>query len=152
MNLHIVRHGESESNAGLSEDIDSGLTALGLRQAEHIAAQLAQDDVTAILCSPFRRAIDTAMPLCTRSAVAAELFPDACEWFSGEWPVLKPFNGRRLAAIADCYPPVVAPTRGDGTNWWPNWPEPRAQFNKRCTRAVEEMREKFDQPNANVVV
>ena len=73
MILHLVRHGESEGNAGISEEIDCGLTVFGRRQAAHTAVRLARNDVTAVLSSPFRRTIESAMPLCRHTDLELEL-------------------------------------------------------------------------------
>ena len=76
--VFLIRHGESESNAGLpSATADSApLTARGRWQADQIARVIA--DVPAlIVTSPYRRARQTAEPTISR-------FPSAdCQ----EWPV-----------------------------------------------------------------
>ncbi len=74
----LIRHGESESNAGLpgGEPGASPLTELGRRQAVEIAESLAEPP-RLIVTSPFVRARQTAQP-------TIDLFPGAaCE----EWPV-----------------------------------------------------------------
>lgn len=74
----LIRHGESESNAGLpgGEPGTSPLTELGRRQAEEIAESLAEPP-RLIVTSPYLRARQTARP-------TIERFPGAiCE----EWPV-----------------------------------------------------------------
>ncbi|AGM09535.1 histidine phosphatase family protein [Amycolatopsis keratiniphila] len=74
----LIRHGESESNAGLpgGEPGASALTELGRRQAAEIAKSLAEPP-RLIVTSPFLRARQTAEP-------TIERFPGAeCE----EWPV-----------------------------------------------------------------
>lgn len=73
----LVRHGESESNAGeVSDDAASaGLTPLGLRQAEAIAASFAVAPERFIV-SPYRRAQLTAAPALARfPEVAVETWP-----------------------------------------------------------------------------
>ena len=76
--VFLIRHGESESNAGLPS-ADPGsvpLTPDGHRQARHIAQVLA--DVPAlIVTSPYLRARQTAQPTISRFPAAA------CQ----EWPV-----------------------------------------------------------------
>lgn len=74
----LIRHGESESNAGLpgGEPGASPLTEAGRRQAVEIAESLAAKP-RLIVTSPFVRARETAQP-------TIERFPGAtCE----EWPV-----------------------------------------------------------------
>ena len=76
--VFLIRHGESESNAGLSsaDPGSASLTADGHRQAGQIARVIA--DVPAlIVTSPYLRARQTAQPTISR-------FPaTACQ----EWPV-----------------------------------------------------------------
>ncbi|GLW65702.1 phosphoglycerate kinase [Actinomadura rubrobrunea] len=76
--MWLVRHGESESNAGLPTNGPAAapLTALGRRQAERVAAQLPESPAL-IVSSPFVRARQTA-----RATV--ERFPDVAY---EEWPV-----------------------------------------------------------------
>ncbi|MGD0700928.1 MAG: histidine phosphatase family protein [Trebonia sp.] len=76
--VFLIRHGESESNAGLPSagPGSASLTAAGRRQAEQVAQVLA--DVPAlIVTSPYLRARQTAQPTISR-------FPaTACQ----QWPV-----------------------------------------------------------------
>jgi probable phosphoglycerate mutase len=88
----LIRHGESESNAGLSSSVpgSSPLTALGRRQAERIAQEI--PDVPAlIVTSPFVRARQTARPTISR-------FPRAeCqEWPVQEFTYLGELHGRTM--------------------------------------------------------
>lgn len=74
----LIRHGQSESNAGLPTNgpAASPLTELGHRQAERVAEQFTGPPAL-IVSSPFLRARQTARP-------TAERFPDAPY---EEWPV-----------------------------------------------------------------
>jgi probable phosphoglycerate mutase len=58
----VVRHGETEWNkAGRQQGhLDSPLTALGIRQAEALAAGLRQRRIDAFYCSDLGRAVQTA--------------------------------------------------------------------------------------------
>ena len=92
--VFLIRHGESESNAGLpSADPGSApLTPDGHRQARQIARVLA--DVPAlIVTSPYLRARQTAQPTITR-------FPGAAcqEWPVQEFTYLAPLHGRTSTA------------------------------------------------------
>jgi 2,3-bisphosphoglycerate-dependent phosphoglycerate mutase len=86
----LIRHGQSESNAGLpSTDWRRiPLTDLGQRQAEHVAGVFAVPP-RLIVSSPYLRARQTAQPTISRYPGAA------CE----EWPVqefsyLRPLDGQ----------------------------------------------------------
>jgi len=86
----LIRHGQSESNAGLPSRDWRGipLTELGHRQAEHMVGAFA-DPPRFIVTSPYLRARQTAQP-------TIERYPEApCE----EWPVqefsyLRALDGR----------------------------------------------------------
>jgi broad specificity phosphatase PhoE len=59
--IYIVRHGRAE--AGFGESHDPGLDELGHSQADALARTLAPHGPLPILCSPLRRARETAAPL-----------------------------------------------------------------------------------------
>lgn len=74
----LIRHGESESNAG-TPSADPGaspLTARGMAQAERVAARMPERPAL-IVASPYLRAAQTAEPTVAR-------FPDVRR---AEWPV-----------------------------------------------------------------
>lgn len=63
MDIFLVRHGEAA--AGWGQSSDPGLSELGARQAEEVAAALLPQlhGATTLLSSPLARARETAMPL-----------------------------------------------------------------------------------------
>jgi phosphohistidine phosphatase len=69
--LWLLRHGSAEPN-GLRGDEDRALSAEGMQQARRIGAQLAAvaDAPTLILCSPARRARETAALVIERAGQA----------------------------------------------------------------------------------
>ena len=92
--VFLIRHGESESNAGLSTS-DPGsipLTPSGHRQAGHVARAFA-DIPALIVTSPYLRARQTAQPTISR-------FPQAeCqEWPVHEFTYLGELHGRASTA------------------------------------------------------
>ena len=60
--LLLIRHGQSEANAGLSLDLDSSLSDTGLEQARQLAQRLGDHDLSGFvaLTSPYRRTRQTA--------------------------------------------------------------------------------------------
>jgi probable phosphoglycerate mutase len=69
LTLHFVRHGETTYNAerrvqGQMHDVP--LSALGVRQADEMAASLEGSAASAIYASDLRRAMDTARPIAQR--------------------------------------------------------------------------------------
>lgn len=63
--LIVVRHGETLWNAGgrLQGHLDSGLSPLGVRQAEAIARRLGEERFVALYSSDLGRAFQTAEPI-----------------------------------------------------------------------------------------
>jgi 2,3-bisphosphoglycerate-dependent phosphoglycerate mutase len=85
----LIRHGQSESNAGLPSVgwRDIPLTGLGRRQARHLAGTFASAPQL-IAASPYLRARQTAQPTIDR-------FPEAAsaEWAVQEFSYLRPLDG-----------------------------------------------------------
>jgi broad specificity phosphatase PhoE len=76
--IWLIRHGESESNAGLptSDTAKIALTPTGIAQAKHVVAAFTRPPAV-IVTSPYLRAIQSAQP-------TIERFPQAR---LEEWPV-----------------------------------------------------------------
>lgn len=80
MNLLLVRHGETPSNAArVVQTPDTPLSERGLRQAELLAGRMRGERLTAILCSTLRRAIMTAELVSAASGVPIVLRADLQE-------------------------------------------------------------------------
>ena len=61
MRLYLVRHAQSEANAGLpGASRDCALTELGRRQAQAVAQRLARHRIDRVLASPYVRTLETA--------------------------------------------------------------------------------------------
>lgn len=90
----LIRHGESESNAGLpsSDPGSAPLTALGHWQAEQVARAFA-DAPALIVTSPFSRARQTARPTISRFPAAA-----CQEWPVQEFTYLGDLHGRPMTS------------------------------------------------------
>jgi broad specificity phosphatase PhoE len=91
----LIRHGESESNAGLpsQEAGSSPLTALGRWQAEQVAAAFAEPPAL-IVTSPYVRARETAEPSVSRFPAAA-----VEEWPVQEFTYLGDLGERALTSL-----------------------------------------------------
>ena len=120
MDIYLVRHGESEANAGLTMDLDSHLTALGKKQAAATAERLATAGITQAFISPFMRTLETAQPICERSQIQASLDPLICEYFSARHPEFLTFRGLAPQEITKRFPYIAAnPSSLCDTEWWP---------------------------------
>ena len=80
--LLLVRHGQSEGNAGRSEDPNCGLTDLGLEQARDVARRLAGLDLSSFtgVTSPYKRAVQTAAEVAQATGIAFEKDEAVREW------------------------------------------------------------------------
>jgi probable phosphoglycerate mutase len=76
----LLRHGESLSNAdpqaiALPEEIGDRLSERGLEQARATAEALKGGEITRLLCSPMRRATETAEPLSEALGLQVSVLP-----------------------------------------------------------------------------
>ncbi len=81
MEVLWIRHGEPERIApGSGVAADPQLTPAGRDQAELLAQWLAFEQIDAVLSSPMRRAIDTALPIADALGLAVEMFEGIVEY------------------------------------------------------------------------
>lgn len=83
MELLLIRHAEPTRIApGEAGDTpaDPGLTERGREQAERLAEWLAPESVAAVLCSPLRRAAETAAPVASTLGADAEVVDELAEY------------------------------------------------------------------------
>lgn len=64
MDLVIVRHGKADNG------VDPGLSAEGQLQAKTVAQRVAAEPISAVYCSPMRRAQETAVPFLELSGLS----------------------------------------------------------------------------------
>ncbi len=127
MRLHLVRHGETESNRrglALGQD-DVPLNKHGLWQAERVGRALASEPLVAVYSSPLRRAQDTAEAVAGHHGREVEVeerliemdvgeveglpfdevrkrYPDLLEkWVSGSGPTQTMPGGERLVDVQE---------------------------------------------------
>jgi broad specificity phosphatase PhoE len=93
--IALVRHGQTLVNRSgrLQGRTDPELTALGLAQAERLAACLAAASPAVVRTSPLRRAVATAEVIAARAGVRVEVDDRLVELDYGEW------DGRVIADI-----------------------------------------------------
>jgi len=80
--LILIRHAESEGNAGLSNDPDCALTAAGFEQARQLARRLIELDLSGFagLSSPYRRARQTAEVIADMTGLSFTIDEGVREW------------------------------------------------------------------------
>lgn len=134
MEITLVRHGQSEANAGLTDFLDSPLTPLGVMQARRTAQRLRGDGLTKAYVSPLRRTLQTIAPICEETGLKAEVHADVCEYFNAAWPGYKTFPGLTPAQIGSEFPfAFFGDTFPCSDVWWPQELEDDARM---CARAV----------------
>lgn len=141
MRIYLVRHGESEANAGLSDAIDCGLTDRGIRQGKAVAAALAEFGVSRVLSSPYRRSLETSETIRSVTGAIAEFWPAVHEHHHdpfppGTWPLPTRSDLERR------WPNFVAPADMPQTHW-ASVPEDRPRQWQRITAAVHHLLGRF---------
>lgn len=79
----IIRHAETFYNRNESTDLDSNLTPRGIKQAEGVAAYLAESKdgqgFTGFV-SPFLRTLETALAIHKATGIPFKVYPSICEY------------------------------------------------------------------------
>ena len=141
MLINLVRHAQSEANAGLSSaPIDCELTALGRRQAAATGERLAQLGVDVILCSPYIRALETATAIHLATGAPLEVFTPIHEHHIEPFPRVWPLLGRD--ALRARFPHLQVPDDYVDTGWH-HPPETDAQALARMGRAWDLIRKRL---------
>lgn len=115
--VYLVRHGESEANAGLPTSDPSliPLTARGQTQAAHVAVAL---DVrpALVLTSTYLRAADTARPYCDRYGIEAQAHELTHEFVTLDPDLVAGTTGLERLPLIKEYWSVGDPTCRTGSN------------------------------------
>lgn len=148
LNIFFLRHGQttfSRANAFCGSGLDPELTDDGQQMAQAFAAAFQSTAWNTIYCSPLRRAVATAEPLCQALGATLELRDGLKEIGYGQWEgqsvetVSRDFHDDYLRWTAD--PAWNAPTGG----------ETAVAIARRSLEVVEEIRERYNSGNVLVV-
>jgi len=151
MRIYILRHGQSQANASLSDEIDCGLTDLGRRQSSAVAAALAKLGIACVLSSPYRRCLETAEMIRQAAGAAAELWPAVCEHHHDPFPP-GPWPLPRRSELTQKWPNFAAPPDMPETHWAAAAEDRPGQW-RRLSGAVLSLLGRFPpQTAANVAV
>lgn len=155
----FVRHGQSEANAGLSDNPDSALTALGEKQAQATAARLKDEGFGVsgsahLLTSPLVRTLMTTQPIHNATGLPAVLFPDVCEFFSERHAVkYLSFQGLSFEEIAQRFPFAIAePEFSCSDRWWPAHTETDSTLYARALRVRDTILGRYGKPEDHVLI
>ncbi len=119
LTLYFLRHGETQASqtGGYCGVLDLDLTPAGHQMAEDFAAAYKSLPWTAVFCSPLRRTIDTAKPLCAAVGLEMQLRDGLKEIAYGQWEgktpeeVNREFHDEYVSWLAD--PGWYGPTGGE---------------------------------------
>jgi broad specificity phosphatase PhoE len=119
LTLYFLRHGETQASqtGGYCGVLDVDLTPQGHRMAEEFAAAYESLPWAAVFCSPLRRSMDTARPLCDAVGLEMQLRDGLKEIAYGQWEGKTPeevnrrFHDEYVSWLADAG--WNAPTGGE---------------------------------------
>ncbi len=149
MRIYLIRHGESQATAGLTDEIDCALTERGRRQTTDAATALAKLGVTCILSSPYRRCLQAAEILGRITAAPVEFCPAMQAHYHEPFPPGSPPLAE-LKELAAQWPDFTVPPETEQGRW-AVVPEDRGKLWQRIGRAVRYLLERFGRtPQAGV--
>lgn len=133
--LYLVRHGETDHNAGdlAMGQTDVPLNELGRKQARQTADFLRRYPVARIVSSDLQRASDTAAALGTALGISVETDPRLRELAFGI------FEGKRVADCAREYPEIAAQWRSGSLDFAPPGGESRRALMQRARAVLDEL-------------
>ena len=120
----LMRHGESEFNAGLHDRPDPRLTGAAVEMARAIAQGVAER-FSRVLCSPYTRALQTAEIMAMGKPIMVT--PLIGEHFVGDHEA-----GSPLSVLASTWPGVTFTDIQE--KWWPDTPEDEAALDARVSK------------------
>lgn len=148
MKLVLVRHGESETNAGIMiEGAEPHLTERGRRQAEYAAERARESVYTALYASPMSRALETACALSRTTRLEPVVLVDFCE--HRELPEFRGFSRSFLAAR---YPEIALPEECTEEGWWSGEEEHEDALYERAHRAAAFLRKRHEHTRDRVLL
>ena len=148
LTLYLLRHGQtsfSRANAFCGAALNPDLTEDGRTMAECFAKAYGLAAWQAIFCSPLKRTLETAHPICNATGMSPQVRDGLKEIGYGKWEgktveeVEEEFHDDYLAWTAD--PAWYPPTDG----------EPAVSIAHRSLQVVEEIQKVYDEGNVLIV-
>lgn len=147
LTLYFLRHGETvySRSGGFCGDLDPELTEDGLKMAQAFGETYRALKWEAVFCSPMKRTIATAKPLCDAVGIEMQLHEGLKEIRYGEW------EGKTLEEVKQQY-------ADDYVNWMtePAWNSPTGgetavQIANRADAVIAEVEQKYTSGNVLLV-
>lgn len=147
LKLYFLRHGETTSSqtGTYCGRLDIDLTPEGVQMAEDFAQTYKDMPWKAVYCSPLKRAIATAKPLCDTLGIDMELRKGLKEIYYGEWEGKTPHEVNR-----DFHDDYVRWLADPGWNS-PNGGEKGIDIARRSSEVLEEIEDTHQTGNVLVI-
>lgn len=156
--LFLIRHAQSANNAQHESRrvSDPGLTSLGRKQAGCLARFFEQVAIESLICSAFRRALQTADSIRTVSGHTPEVIVDLHEhggcyegWNANNF---RGASGMSPQQIAKEFGKVTLPESFPEKGWWASrHREEHSESDRRATQVEQVLKCRVGQSQGNVV-
>ncbi|MCC2683532.1 MAG: phosphoglycerate mutase [Paenibacillaceae bacterium] len=139
MHIYVIRHGESLGNIGQTEVANCDLSDRGKIQAERLVPFFEKIALTRIYSSPFKRTIQTALPLAGNKGLPIILVPDMREIFNQAWANLWEYDWEDCAEIESMFPGTkFIESHDKARQWWPAEAEEADHVQERTGRFLRQ--------------
>lgn len=147
MQIYLVRHGQSQNNAGDASAHNVPLTPLGHEQIRRAAIALSDEHFRALYCSPLERALQTAAILHSRLHLPPYVYPAFSETgFSWGEP-----DATREQLQAS-YPHAILDASITSSGWAPSDHETEDEAYERAGAVARWLSARYPEPDASVLV
>jgi broad specificity phosphatase PhoE len=148
LKIYFLRHGQTDLNRddlyfGSSSDV--GLSQTGIQMAQCFADTYKSFDWKAVYCSPLKRAIMTANPLCQARGVKAELRDGLKEIDYGLW------DGQSKEFVNQNHHQDHVNWNSDPFRYAPTQGETALMIAQRALPVIDEVKQNFDSGNVLVI-
>ncbi|TAE58624.1 MAG: histidine phosphatase family protein [Nostocales cyanobacterium] len=147
LTIYLLRHGETECsrNHAFCGAIDSELTEAGMEMADAFADAYSSTPWKAIFCSPMRRTLATAKPLCDAIGIQPQLRDGIKEINYGVW------EGKTPEIINRDFHDDYIRWSADPAWYAPNGGELAVTIASRAMAVIEEIKQLYSSGNVLVV-
>ena len=147
LTLYFLRHGQTEFSRSNSYcgSLDPQLTPDGIEMAEVFADAYGSTPWQAVFCSPMKRTIATAKPLCSKLGIEPELRDGLKEIHYGQW------EGKSPETVSNDYHDDYIRWLADPAWYAPTGGEMAVAIASRSMQVIEEIKQRYDSGNVLVV-
>lgn len=152
MLVYAVRHAESLTNADRAAEPNCGLSALGERQVAALAKRFRAVGASAIYSSPYRRCIETALPIGRALNLPVRLRPELCEYHHLEPGRPIETGLEDLDVVVARHPELIPCPDHQGEFAWPPSDEPFQSVLARTSTFASFLKDRWQAPEDGVVL